>query len=208
MAFKRILAMDIWEIVRRYKAGQTIRSISDALGYDRKTVRKYIRQLQEKGISLRDDTPIEKEEVAVVLRQVAAETERPADKQALLEPYLEELKDLIDKPSGMKPKTAFKVLCQRHDLTGKVSYTSFKRFVRSNELVLNVKEITCRIETDPGDAMQVDYFKAGLLYDPVEGRMRTVYGFIATLSYRSAQVHRVRLPAGSAKLRIVPCQSV
>jgi transposase len=183
MAFKRILAMDIWEIVRRYKAGQTIRNISEALGYDRKTVRKYIRHLQEKGISLRDDTPIEKEEVAVLLRQVAAETERPADKQALFEPYLEELKELIGEPSGMKPKTAFKVLCGRHNLTGKVSYTSFKRFVRSNELVLNVKEITCRIETDPGDAMQVDYFKAGLLYDPVEGRMRTVYGFIGTLSY-------------------------
>ena len=183
MAFKRIMAMDIWEIVRRYNAGQTIKNISDALGYDRKTVRKYIRHLQEKGISLRDDRPVEKEELSVVLRQIAAETDRPADKQVLFEPYLKELKDLIEEPSGMKPKTAFKVLCQRHDLTGKVSYTSFKRFVRSNELVLNVKEITCRIETDPGDAMQVDYFKAGLLYDPVEGRMRTIYGFITTLSY-------------------------
>lgn len=175
--------MDIWEIVRRYNAGQTIKNISEALGYDRKTVRKYIRHLQTKGISLRDDTPVEKQELSAVLRQIAAETERPADKRALFEPYLEELKGLIEDPSGMKPKTAFKVLCQRHDLTGKVSYTSFKRFMRSNELVLNVKEITCRIETDPGDAMQVDYFKAGLLYDPVEGRMRTIYGFIATLSF-------------------------
>lgn len=183
MAFKRILMMDIREIVRRYKAGQTIRTISETLGYDRKTVRKYIRHLQEKGISLRDDTPIDKEEIVVVLREIAVETERPSDKQALLKPYLEELKELIDKPSDMKPKTAFKVLCGRHDLTGKVSYTSFKRFVRSNHLVLNVKEITCRIETETGDELQVDYFKAGMLYDPVEGRMRTVYGFIATLSY-------------------------
>ncbi len=175
--------MDIREIVRRYKAGQTIRTISETLGYDRKTVRKYIRHLQEKGISLRDDTSIDKEEIVVVLREIAVETERPSDKQALLKPYLEELKELIDKPSDMKPKTAFKVLCGRHDLTGKVSYTSFKRFVRSNQLVLNVREITCRIETDPGDAIQVDYFKAGLLYDPAEGRIRTVYGFIATLSY-------------------------
>ncbi len=96
--------MDIWEIVRRYKAGQTIRTISEALGYDRKTVRKYIRHLQEKGISLRDDTPIDKEKIVVVLREIAVETERPSDKQALLKPYLEELKEFIDKPSDMKPK--------------------------------------------------------------------------------------------------------
>jgi transposase len=83
----------------------------------------------------------------------------------------------------MKPKTAFKVLCARHDFTGKVSYTSFKRFVRRNQLVLNVKEITCRIETDPGDELQVDYCKAGMLYDAAEKRMRTVYAFIGTLSF-------------------------
>lgn len=107
----------------------------------------------------------------------------PSEKQSLLEPYLKELKELLEEPSGLKPKTAFKVLCGRHDLTGKVSYTSFKRFVRRDQLVLNVKEITCRIETDPGNELQVDYCKAGMLYEPAKGRMRTVYGFIATLSF-------------------------
>ena len=87
--------------------------------------------------------------------------------------------------------------------------------MRSNELVLNVKEITCRIETDPGDVMQVDYFKAGLLYDPAEGRMRMIYGFIATLSYSLHKfiefVFRQNQPRKGVlrtKLRILPCQSV
>ena len=182
VAYKRIGIVDIREIIRRYRAGQTIRSIAGTMGYDRKTVRKYINGLRAKGI-LDSETMIENKELADMLSEDATQHGRPSEKQSLLEPYLEELKGLIDKPSGMKPKTAFKVICGRHDLTGKVSYTSFKRFVRSNELVLNVKEITCRIETEPGDELQVDYFKAGLLYDPVEGRMRTIYGFIATLSY-------------------------
>ena len=168
--------------MRRYRAGQTIRSIASTMGYDRKTVRKYISALRAKGI-LDGETMVDNKDLAEMLKDDASQHGRPSEKQDLLEPYLEELKGLIDKPSGMKPKTAFKVLCGRHDLTGKVSYTSFKRFVRGNQLVLNVKEITCRIETDPGDVMQVDYFKAGLLYDPVEGRKRTIYGFIATLSY-------------------------
>ncbi len=174
--------MDIREIVRRYKDGQTIRSIASTMGYDRKTVRKYISALRAKGI-LDSDTMVDTKDLAEMFKDDASQHGRPSEKQGLLEPYLEELKGLIDKPSGMKPKTAFKVLCGRHDLIGKVSYTSFKRFVRSNQVVLNVREITCRIETDPGEEMQVDYFKAGMLYDPIEGRMKTVYGFIATLSF-------------------------
>ena len=182
MAYKRIFIMDIREIIRRYRAGQTIRSIASTMGYDRKTVRKYISALRAKGI-LDSETMVDNKDLAEMLKDDASQHGRPSEKQDLLEPYLEELKDLIDKPSGMKPKTAFKVLCGRHDLTDKLSYTSFKRFVRSNQLVLNVKEITCRIETEPGEEMQVDYFKAGMLYDPVEGKMRAVYGFIATLSF-------------------------
>ena len=182
MAYKRICIVDIREIIRRYRAGQTIRSIAGTMGYDRKTVRKYINQLREKGI-LDSETMIENKEFANILGEDVAQHGRPAEKQSLLEPYLKELKGLLEKPSDMKPKTAFKVMCGRHDLTGKVSYTSFKRFVRSNQVVLNVKEITCRIETDPGNELQVDYCKAGMLYDPVEGRMRTVYAFIGTLSF-------------------------
>ncbi len=52
---------------------------------------------------------------------------------------------------------------------------------------LNQHELLTRhIPTLAGPAerhVRVDYFKAGMLYDPVEGRMRTVYGFIATLSF-------------------------
>lgn len=182
VAYKRIGIVNIREIIRRYRAGQSIRSIAHAMGYDRKTVRKYINQLRAKGI-LDSEIMIENKELADILVEEVAQHGRPAEKQSLLEPYLGELKGLLEKPSDMKPKTAFKVMCGRHDLTGEVSYTSFKRFVRSNQLVLNLKEITCRIETDPGDELQVDYCKAGMLYDPVERRIRTVYAFIGTLSF-------------------------
>ncbi|MDG6998836.1 MAG: helix-turn-helix domain-containing protein, partial [Nitrososphaerota archaeon] len=41
--------MDIREIIRRYRDGQTIRFIASTMGYDRKTVRKYISALRAKG---------------------------------------------------------------------------------------------------------------------------------------------------------------
>lgn len=173
--------MEIWEIIRRYRAGQTIRFIARAMGYDRKTVRKYIKHLRTKGM-LDSGTTINKKEIAELFQESVTEHQRPSQKQSLLEPYLEELKDLVTEQC-LKPKTAFKVICGRHDLEGKVSYTSFKRFVRRNQLALNLKDITCRIETEPAEQLQIDYCKVGTLYDPLERRSRTLYAFIATLSF-------------------------
>ncbi len=61
MAFKAITIMDIWDIIRRYRDGQTIRSIARTLGFDRKTVRKYIKFLRARGISFAPTIPLVKE---------------------------------------------------------------------------------------------------------------------------------------------------
>jgi len=55
--------MDIREIIRRYRAGQTIRSIASTMEYDRKTVRKYINQLRAKGM-LNSEAMVEYNELA------------------------------------------------------------------------------------------------------------------------------------------------
>jgi len=61
--------MDIWKIVwQQYKPEQTLKNISEVLGYNRKAVRKYLRNLQKKGIPLMDDKPIDKEKFPVALK--------------------------------------------------------------------------------------------------------------------------------------------
>lgn len=184
MAFKEITIMDIWDIIRRCRDGQTICSISRTLGYDRKTVRKYIAFLHEKGIPFDPLIPLVKEQIVPLLQEVSVRfNDRSADKQDLFRPYLNDLKELICE-KHLKPKTAFAVLCQLHDLTGKVSYTSYKRFVRRHQPVLSPgASTTCRIEVEPGSQIQIDYGKVGLLRDPERNRLRTVYAFIATLSF-------------------------
>jgi len=183
MAFKAITIMDIWDIIRRYRDGQTIRSIARTLGYDRKTVRKYIKFLRARGISFDPTVPLDKEQLVPFIREIATFNDRAADKQILFQPYLEDLKSLIGE-NRFKPKTAFLVLCQRHDLTGKVSYSSFKRFVTRHKLALSpASSTTCRIEVEPASQLQIDYAKVGLLFDPESARLRTLYAFIATLSF-------------------------
>ncbi|MHB8931078.1 MAG: winged helix-turn-helix transcriptional regulator [Melioribacteraceae bacterium] len=47
MSYKRIIRVEILEVMRRYFAGQNISEISDVTGLDRKTVRRYIKNVKQ-----------------------------------------------------------------------------------------------------------------------------------------------------------------
>ena len=189
MGFKRIQVMDIYEILRRWHDRQPITHISSTLGYARKTVRKYIHCAIQSGMSL--DEPLPPREQVLDLVQVFSVSQtpsRPAKAQAILQPYLQEITDLVQhEHTPLKPKTAFEVICERHDLSEQVSYSSFKRFIRTHRIVITPQKATCRIEVPPGSELQVDYGYMGLLYDPASGKRRKVYAFIATLSHSRHQ---------------------
>jgi len=180
MAYKEVTIMDISEIIRRRQDGQNIAQISRALGIDRKTVRKYISKVDAEifDAGCKDHMPALPKELITELHG------RPAKKQALFEPYLDEIRNLINnKVNPLKPKTAFEVIRARHNLSGKVSYTSFKRFVKTHRIAIVPDRTTCRIEVKPASQLQVDYCKSGLLYDPTSRKRRTVYAFLGTLSF-------------------------
>jgi len=102
----------------------------------------------------------------------------------MLEAFLPEITDLVnDKYNSLKPKIAFEVICEKHDITGKVSYSSFKNLVRNHQIVIHPEKSTCRIEVAPGSQIQIDYGKVGLLFDAKSNKKRAVYAFIATLSH-------------------------
>lgn len=183
MAFKRIIIMDIFEIIRRWHNRQKISHIAQSLGYDRKTVRNYIHQAQQHGITLHGPLP-NKQHLIELIQPVIKNKQRPTTAQQILAPYLPEIVDLInDQHHPLKPKLAFEVICERHDLTAKVSYSSFKRFIRRHQIIIAPHKATCRIEVPPGSEIQIDYGKVGLINDPLEHKRRTIYAFIATLAY-------------------------
>lgn len=183
MAFHPIRNMDLWEIIRRWHDRQSISHIAQSLGYDRKTVRGCQRLALSLGLSL--DLPLPpKEEVLSLLESVGRRFGRIPNAQAALLPFLQEIVSLINDPHlPLKPKTAFEVLCDRHDLTGKVSYTSYKRFIRTHKLAIHPHLGTCRIEVEPGSEAQIDYGRVGRLFDPESGHIRVLHAFIGTLSH-------------------------
>ena len=180
MGFKRLMIMEILEVMRRYFANQSISQISEATGFDRKTIRKYITEITSRGI-----TTYDKEKILPILEEAIPKlSRRPTTKQEILEPFTEEISALINDPSNyLKPKTAFEVISSRHALDGKVSYSSFKRFIRKNKLILLKDRTTCRLEVEAGSQLQIDYAKVGAINDLVTGKRKTIYAFIGTLSY-------------------------
>jgi hypothetical protein len=183
MGYKEITVMDAWEIIRRWHRGESIKKIAKILSYDRKTVRKYIEKVTDAGVRQGGALP-EKEQVIALLEGALTEIGRPAKAQELLSPYLEEIVSLVTDPlMPLLPKIAFQAVCEKHRLTGKVSYGTFKRCARAHHLLFHPERVTCRIETDPGEEVQIDYGKMGLLTDPLSGRRKVVYAFIATLSH-------------------------
>jgi hypothetical protein len=183
MAFKKIMLMDIYEIIRRWHGKQTICSISQVTGYDRKTVRRYINAAKSLGLNESNILP-DKDYVLSLLKGVVNDRTYIQPVRGILFPYREEIINLIENSEyKLKPKIAFEVICTKHDLFDKVSYSSFKRFFRIHcQNGLAVKT-TCRIETPPGRMVQIDYGKMGLLYDRLTDKRRTVYAFIGTLSF-------------------------
>jgi transposase len=184
VTYKRVDIVNIYEVIRRWHTGQKITSIAANCDYDRKTVRKYIQLAVEKGITPDSPLPTKDDLLSLLDPFLAIENQKPAPAQNLLNDYLQEIVDLVNTPTNaLIPKIAFEVICEKHDLTGKVSYSTFKRFAKAHDIYINPDKITCRIEVDPASEIQIDYGLMGLLFNPNTCKKHKVYAFIATLSY-------------------------
>jgi transposase len=173
--------MDIYEILSRWHTGYTISAIAAALSVDRKTVRRYVRAAEEGGLS-RETPLLERDALLERIVPLVPVKERETPARSQFDPYRDEIIELVTRTTDpLKPKTAFEVICYRHDV--EASYSSFKRFMRTLDAELTGTRTTFRIEVDPGDEIQVDYGSVGLLPDPEASRQRKVYAFIGTLSH-------------------------
>lgn len=171
----------VYQIYRRWHAGQSISAIKEREGCDRKTIRYYVTQLESIGFTRDNEFP-EKDTLCAAIRELIPKRTRPRDSFDVLTPYEDELKALINDPmEGVLPKTAYEIIRDRDGLS--VSYESFKRFARKRSLGRKERQRMIRIEMPPGIETQIDYGKVGLHHDRVTGRNRVVYAFCGILSH-------------------------
>lgn len=165
------------DLLYRLRKGESERRIAHDLHISRPTVHKY-HQLAKREGYLDPHQPLPDEDT---LQAALGPGPRPPKIPSSLEPYRSVVEDFL------KQKVEMVAIWQRlRDNYGYAgSYSSVRRFVR--HLEPTIPEAFTRVHTAPGEEMQVDFGSVGPLLDPLSGRIRTAYAFVATLSFSRHQ---------------------
>ena len=177
MPGKRKRTMDIREVMRRLRKGQSDRAVARAMGINRKTVGRYRTWAAEQGLL---DGPLPP--LGELHRRLKETLQSPSPPQNVssVEPYREVVEKL--RQEGVEIAAIHERLKERGY---RGSYASVHRFVRRLEPV--TPEVTVRVETRPGEEAQVDFGYAGRMIDPESGELRRTWVFVMTLSWSRHQ---------------------
>ena len=174
MSGRRANMLDIREILRRVRLGESDRAIVKALGVSRKTVRKYREWAEQAGLPAGE---LPSTEQLTALLQTSLPEAPPPQAPSAVEPYRELV--VRWREQGLECQAIWQRLRRDHGFKG--AYSAVWRFV--SHLEAATPNVTVRIEVKPGDEAQVDFGYVGLLLDPATGRRRKAWAFVMTLSW-------------------------
>jgi transposase len=176
MIMERIHVNHYKDIIYRLRAGESERQISRDLGICRQTVHKYKLKAQAEGFLEGTRMPGEGK-----VRESLGPVPKPPKIPSSLEPYRESVQNYVDQ--GLEMVAIYQRLKEQQDYHG--SYSSVRRYVKH----LKPKEVEAfvRVHCEAGEEMQVDFGNVGDLLDPKTGKVRSAYGFVATLSHSRHQ---------------------
>jgi transposase len=165
------------DLIYRLGAGESERRIAQDLKVSRPTVHKYQLWAESQGY-LNPEQPLP--ELAVLVAALGP-APQPPQMASTLETYRDFVEQLLDQ--GVEMTAIWQRLQQNYRYGG--SYSAVRRFVHRLRPV--EPEAIVRVQTEPGEELQVDFGSVGQLFDPVTGRLRPAYVFVATLSYSRHQ---------------------
>jgi transposase len=169
--------MDIQEIIRQLRGGQSNRAIHNNLDIHRDTVQKYRVWAEEQG--LLDGEMPDLERLQQLIKTTLPQTQPPQNISSV-EPYRQMVVEL--RQQGVEIRAIYQRLVER-GYAG--SYMSVWRFVTKQEG--SKHNATVRIERPPGEEAQVDFGYGGKMIDPNSGELRRTWAFVMTLSYSRHQ---------------------
>lgn len=181
MAFREVSVYEVKEVLRLWVSRHGIREIGRLAAIDPKTVRRYAAAAQAAGLCVGDPPEaITHEVVAVVVE--AVRPARPSGHGAAWE-LLVVHRDFIAERLE-QDLTLVKVHELLHRRTGvEVPYPTLHRFAQA-ELSFGRRRQTVRLaDCDPGQELQVDFGRMGLVPDPQAGRSRVAHALILTAVY-------------------------
>ena len=165
------------DLIRRIRAGESERRIAQDMQISRPTVHKYYELAKKEGyLETGNEIPADE-----ILQSVLGPGPQPPKIGSSVEQFGEIVKTL--RKQEVERVAIWQRLRDNYGYSG--SYSSIRRFV--NQLEPKTPAAYARVQTSPGQEMQVDFGEVGPLYDPASGQIRTAYVFVATLSYSRHQ---------------------
>ena len=165
------------DLINRLRAGDSERRIAQDLRVSRPTVHKYKLWAAERGY-LDPARPLP--DLATLLAALGP-VRQPPQMSSSLADYQSYVEQLL--AQGVEMTAIWQRLREVYAYQG--SYSAVRRFVQ--RLQPDEPQAFVRVQCEPGEEMQVDFGSAGQLFDPVSGRLRPAYVFVATLSYSRHQ---------------------
>jgi hypothetical protein len=176
--------MDVLELVRLLRRGASDRTLTQALGLNRRTIAKYRRWAQDQRLLEGSDLPGAAELEAELHRAFPSQT--PPQQTSSLVRFRDEIAALRER--GMEIAAIRGRLEERH--CEPVSYSAVWRLVHrleGNGPKPGKGEPFVRVETAAGQEAQVDFGYAGRALDPLSGALRKSWVFTLVLSYSRHQ---------------------
>jgi transposase len=164
--------LDIQEMIRRFRLGQSDRAIGRDTAIDRKTVGAWRDWAEGQGFLDGEAMP---DEIAIADRLKATAPEATGGPPLSVEKWRELV--IAKREEGVELTALLRIL-REHDFKG--SNSALRRFVARIEK--RAPEVFARVETAPGEEAQVDFFYAGLIADET-GRLRKTWVFEMTVSW-------------------------
>ena len=182
MAFREVRVFEIREVLRVWLDGSGFRTIERLVGVDRKTVRRYVEAAVELGL---ERVGGEEQLGDLFLGQVV-ERVRPhrasghGESWRVLEAHAEQIREWLEKDELTVTKVGTLLARQGVVVPGR----TLRRFATEVSGPRRGRGTTVRVaDGEPGDELQVDFGRMGLLFDPETGRNRVCHALIFTACY-------------------------
>ena len=180
MAYKEVFRVEILEVIRRWQAGESQRHIASGTGLSKNTVGKYISSAQALG--MRHDGPEPTDDQLSRLASIGRSG--PRSPETPTEDVLASWADQIYQwlTGDRLQLTRIQELLAVRGCP--VSYASLQRFAQRRNWRRRRNPATVRMEdTAPGEVVELDFGRLGLVHDPETGRRRVVWGLLLVLGY-------------------------
>jgi transposase len=182
MGYREVGLMQVADILRRWQAGDSARTIARGTGLARDTVRKYLHAAQRLGLTPQGPAATNEQLLALGRLGQTAPPARAAPRAALLEPHRERIAHWLQEEHLQLTRVA-ELLAP--DVV--VPYTTLRRFVRDHGLATTPRDTVRMADTAPGEVAEFDFGRLGRLPDPGTGKAPVVWAMNLVLVYSRHQ---------------------